>query len=145
MPASYPKPDAERRNRNPKAFDWTDLPAEGRKGAPPKLPKLRPWSAETTRWWSELWSKPQAAAWDQSGTTAVPMALLYEQTQHIEQSKVAGLLAELRAHEDRHGLNPKAMLQLRWRIVAAEVVADPVKPKSDRRARVLRVVGDATV
>ncbi|MGD9996968.1 MAG: hypothetical protein AB7R77_05960 [Ilumatobacteraceae bacterium] len=141
MPAAYPKPDAERRNRNVKAFDWSDLPAAGRPGKPPKLPALRTWSAETRRWWAELWSKPQATAWDQTGSTAVGMAVLYEDLQHVDPARVAGLLAELRAHEDRHGLNPKAMLQLRWRIVKPEEPAVTAsKPKTDRRKRVLGVI-----
>ena len=144
MPASYPKPDAERRNRNAKAFDWLDLPAAGRKGAAPKLPALRSWSVETRRWWAELWSKPQAMAWDQTGSTAVAMAVLYDDLQTGDRARIAGLLAELRAHEDRHGLSPKAMLQLRWRIIKPEIGAPVAKPKTDRRRRVLEVVKDAT-
>lgn len=34
---------------------------------------------------------------------------------------------EIRQHQDRHGMNPKAMLQLRWRIVDEVAVPVPVK------------------
>ncbi len=141
MPASYPKPDSERRNRSPKAFEWLDLPAAGRKGAAPKLPALRKWSTETKRWWSALWSTPQAVAWDQTGESLVRLALLYDDLQYLEPGKSTGISAEMRAIEDRHGLSPKSMLQLRWRIVESESGRGAVaRPTSARRKRILEVV-----
>lgn len=72
------KPDAERRNRNPKPFGWTDLPAGGREGPPPKLPPIRKWSAATRAQWKAWWSLPQAVMWDPSGLTLHRLALLHE-------------------------------------------------------------------
>jgi hypothetical protein len=141
MAASYPKPDAERRTRHPQQFAWLDLPAEGRKGAAPKLPLLRKWSTETKRWWSALWSTPQATAWDQTGESLVRLALLYDDLQQVEPGKSTGISAEMRAIEDRHGLSPKSMLQLRWRIVEAEPgQRAAARPTSARRKRILEVV-----
>jgi hypothetical protein len=50
----------------------------------------------------------------------------------------ASVSAELRQHEDRHGLNPKAMLQLRWRVVDENAdLPDNAKPAKVRRMRVV--------
>lgn len=143
----YPKPDDERRNANQPAFGWVDLPPKSGVRSP-KLPPIREWTDETKRWWSDLWSKPQATQWDRAGSTAVAMAVLYDDLQTSEPGKAAGILAELRQHEDRHGLNPKSMLQLRWRI--GEVEAKPAaatKPKTaaDRRGRVLEILPGGNV
>lgn len=141
MPAAYPKGDDERRNRSEPKFGWTDVPLTNTAAAP-ALPPVRDWSEETLRWWSQLWAKGQAALWDQSGSTVVPMAVLWEDLQH-NPDKAHIILGELRQHEDRHGLNPKSMLQLRWRFIEA---AEPVKvsktstKRTDRRSRVLQVV-----
>ena len=124
----YPKPDGERRNRAERQFDWTVLPAEGRAGDPPALPKWRPWTDVTIEWWADLWSTPQATMWDPSGRSLHALALLHHELmldQHREQSRAASISAEMRQHEDRHGLTPKAMLQMRWRVGAP---AEPAKP-----------------
>jgi len=143
--ASYPKPDAERRNRNPAEYGWTDLPATGRQGPPPPMPDVVDYS-ELADWWADLWSSPQAAAWDQTGRTLhglLHAKWLLTEVEVVERNGLelavpgaprAAILAEMRQIEDRHGLNPKAMLQLRWRIVDADTVtATTTKPKTTRR------------
>lgn len=127
-----PKTDDERRRRNAPTFGWTDLPREGRKGAVPKLPGWRLWHAETKRWWSELWRKPQAVAWEQDGSTLHVLATLYDDL-ICGRAEAARVSAEMRQHEDRHGLNPRAMMNLRWRIVADEVT-DARKGKGRKAA-----------
>jgi len=130
MPAAYPKPDAERVNRNTPAFGWVDLPAAGRQGPPPRLPgKLSEWHPETRAWWKRVWALPQAVMWDQSGETMVPWARIMEAVHRGADAIKASV--EIRQHQDRHGLNPKAMLQLRWRLV--EAVPEPeVAPRRRR-------------
>jgi hypothetical protein len=126
-----PKPDGERARRNASTFSWVELPSTGRKGKPPLLPKWRMWDARTERWWADLWKKPQALMWEQDGSTLTTLACLVDDlvTGRAEASKVS---AEMRQHEDRHGLNPRAMLQLRWRIVNVEATA-PTAPKARRK------------
>jgi len=144
MPAAYPKPTGESVTRHPQQFGWVDLPLDSGLAAPP-LPPLRDWSDETLRWWAELWRCGQATQWHPSGKTTVPMALVYEQMQR-DPDRLASLSAELRQHEDRHGLTPKAMLQLRWRFAAPEPAPSaPVKPKkaASRRDRVMQLVPPA--
>lgn len=119
MAGRYPNPDGQRRNRNERSFDWTVLPLEGRQGPPPVLPAWRPWTEETRVWWAELWSTPQAAMWDQTGRSMHALALLHHELmldQYAETKRAHSITAEMRAHEDRHGLTPKAMLQLRWKV-----------------------------
>lgn len=132
----YPNPDGERRNRAERQFDWTVLPLEGRQGDPPALPKWREWTERTVDWWAELWSTPQATMWDPSGRSLHALALLHHELmidEFREQSRAASISAEMRQHEDRHGLTPKAMLQLRWRVSST-----PAAPAKD--ATVLSIV-----
>jgi len=119
----YPTPDDER--VGPRRFSWTDLPAAGRKGKPPGLPRRgsTAWSAQTRTAGARLWATPQATQWDQTGVTLVGWAVAFEATVQAQRGDGRGLsplLGELRQIEDRHGLSPKSMLQLRWRIVDDE-------------------------
>lgn len=126
------KADSERQNRAPHAFEWVNLPEGGRKGAAPALPKGRKWTPETRAAWRDIWKLPQAVMWDHTWPEFHSWCLLREQMQ--EEPK-ASISAELRMIHDRLGLNPKAMLQLRWRIVADEQVAKPVTPGAKARKR----------
>jgi hypothetical protein len=94
-------------------FGWTVLAPKPRVKMP-ALPTGK-WSAETRQWWRVLWRRPQAVMWDPTGLSLRTAARLYEAIVRGE-SALAPLSAELRQIEDRHGLNPRAMLQLRWRI-----------------------------
>lgn len=121
MAGRYPKPDDERRGRQ-KNLEWSQLPADSGL-EPPVLPDFRIWQQATVDWWGDLWGKGQAVMWDRSGESLWTLAALMDDlfAGRAEASKVS---AEIRQHEDRHGLNPKAMLQLRWRF-ADEVVEQP--------------------
>ena len=114
---AMPKPDGQKVTRHAPAFDWTLLPAAGRVGPPPKLPTgLRKWTKATRDAWADLWSSPQATAWDQTGRTLYTWAALHHDLV-MDERATASISAEMRQHEDRHGLNPAALLRLRWRIV----------------------------
>lgn len=69
--------------------------------------------------WAELWSTPQAVAWERLGWTR-------EVAQYVRW-KVRAELGDLDASKearqlaDRLGLSPLAMLRLRWEIAADEV------------------------
>lgn len=133
-----PKPDAERRRTNASTFSWTYLPAAGRKGKTPVLPKWRVWHPETVAWWRRLWVTPQASQWKDDGSTLFVLAALYDDL-IAGRADVARVSAEMRQHEDRHGLNPKAMLQLRWRLDDGEQpAAAPLAAK--RRGKPAKVV-----
>lgn len=128
----YPKPDGERVNHHALAFDWVGLPAEGRPGPAPKMPD-REWASSTREWWARLWATPQATQWAEDDPEIARLALLHQTIWHESPNGPSpGLLSEMRQIEDRHGLSPKAMLQLRWKIVRTET-AEEQKPKSSGR------------
>jgi hypothetical protein len=83
--------------------------------------------------WKDLWSLPQAVAWERLGWTR-------DVAQYVRH-KVMGELGDLdgakeaRQWSDRLGLSPMSMLRLRWEIVADEVTprrAEPAKPAGPR-------------
>lgn len=149
-----PKPDADRRRANAPTFGWVDLPAEGRTGPTPPLPAPPPWLSELGGWpvatrvaWAEMWRSPQATQWAPSGISLHHWAEMHAVA--AIKGPTAAALAELRQIEDRHGLNPAALLRLRWRIADREAQPPADAPKAaaakkpkDRRARVLRLVAD---
>lgn len=126
----YPKPDDQRVNRHKPAFTWTPLPAEGRSGPAPKLPSWRQWDTRTKKWWANLWTKPQATQWEQDGSTLFPLACVMDDliTSRIDSVRAT---PEIRQMEDRHGLNPKAMLQLRWKVQDDDEFVEAPEPESD--------------
>jgi len=74
----------------------------------------------------------------QSPEVVERLALLWERL-WVADEPSASLLAEMRAIEDRLGLNPRAMLQLRWRIgPPTEAKVSPIA----RPRRKLKVVDD---
>jgi hypothetical protein len=149
MAGRYPKTDAERRNHIAPAFSWVYLAPKPRVRTPPLPKRELGWHVETQRWWRSLWAAPQAAMWDPTGRTLWGWARLHDLA--AREGTSAGLEAEMRQHEDRHGLNPKAMLQLRWRVVDPgdldNVAAGPVPVKAApeataRRRRLMRSLDD---
>lgn len=139
MPASYAKPDDQKVTRHARKLEWQLLPASGRPGDVPLLPEWRTWDPKTIEWWADLWRKPQAVMWAQDGSSLWTYACLYDDL-IAGRAEAAKVSAEMRQHEDRHGLSPKAMTQLCWRIADEdEAAVKPSKPAAARRAR-LKVV-----
>ena len=122
MPGPPPKDPSQRRRRNAGPSELI-LPKTGRPGAPPAFPMPDPSDLERGLW-AELWSTPQAVAWEQLGWTRVVarycrMTLLAEQPE----SPVA-LAAEVRQLEDRLGLSPMAMRRLMWKVDDRDELAE---------------------
>lgn len=137
-----PKPASQRARRNvPEAGDWVELPAEGREGDPPSLPKGRRWPSATKVAWATLWAKPQATQWDPSGSSLHGWAWLHAELQGGRRSPPS-LLSEMRQIEDRHGLSPRAMKTMRWHIPDEQVAPtdSPRSPRPRRRRSRLQVV-----
>lgn len=109
-----PLPSPTRRRRNPPTIPTTVLPAGGRQGPIPRPPSFVQLGKVGRAWWRWAWQTPQAAAWpDGSEVTVARRAQLEEQ--YAESGDVK-LLPEMRQLDDRLGLSPKAMAQLRWKI-----------------------------
>lgn len=116
MPGPAPKVDPVRRNARTGPLK---LPAEGRKGVPPKWPLPGKPAAAEKQVWAELWATPQAVAWERLGwtRTIARYARLLLAAEDLDKDA----LAEARQLEDRLGLTPKAMRMLLWEIVSDEI------------------------
>lgn len=129
-----PKPDGQRRRRNA-TVAMTQLPAGGRKGAAPPWPKGLDRPADMTIW-RELWKTPAAAAWERLGyhRAVARYALLLSRAEAmVGAGKVhPQVLSECRQMEDRLGLNPLALLRLRWEVSADELAERRVVPAASR-------------
>lgn len=133
-----PDPEALRRDRASDRDGWTDLPAQGRRGRPPAFPLMRYRTpaelelelestpvgdaiAERERVvWAKIWCTPQAVAWSRLGWTYEVALYVRGLVLGADFGEVKAM-AEARQWSDRLGLNPAAMLRLRWRIARDEV------------------------
>ena len=101
-------------------------------------------------WWKWAWFTPQAAAWSTGDLVAVAHRAVVEDVLadlvRIEDADGEAVVAAGRAKlsaireasslDDKLGLSPKAMAQLRWKIVETAVpVAAQVADLDDRRKR----------
>ena len=146
MPGPAPKPDAQRRRTNAPMANTVRLPASGRQGPAPTPPEgLLP---DYRKVWVELWSTPQAVAWERLGWTRVIgryILLLQKVEGSFQSGKPSALmLGEVRQLEDRIGLTPMSMLRLRWEVDVEDEVAEMrSKPRKSARSRLKAVDPDA--
>lgn len=95
--------------------------------------------------WNQLWSTPQAAMWEQNGWSR-EVALYVRCSLRAEDGDLKAA-SEARQRSDRLGLNPLALLRLRWEIERTDEAEQrgakrrqstqpkpPVKPVKDPRA-----------
>lgn len=130
MPGPAPKPADQRRRRNA-TLPMTQLPAKGRRGSAPKWPLPEP-SDRERELWRQIWRTPQAAAWERLGWVA-PVARYVKLLARVERPEVGSTaLSEVRQMEDRLGLNPLAMLRLRWEVSVDEVAERRARPAANR-------------
>jgi hypothetical protein len=121
-----PDPNALRRERRQDRDGWTTLPAGGWDGAVPRwplanMPEVEGLSRRERKHWREVWRTPQAVAWHRLGwSTDVALYCRYLALGETGELRAA---AEARAWSDRLGLNPAAMLRLRWRVSVDQVAA----------------------
>lgn len=117
----------------------TKLPAEGREGDPPKWPLPGRQTAVERDAWVELWTTPQAVAWERLGVGCVREVARYcrLRTAAEKPSATAAQQAQVTALADRLGLTPKAMRLLLWEIVTDEVAE--VRQASGARGRIKAV------
>jgi hypothetical protein len=119
------------------------LPAEGRQGPPPPWPIFGVQSLEEKLIWEQLWSSPQAVAWERMGIATCREVARYTRLLNIAESVEASPAAQGQATAlaDRLGLTPKAMRLLLWQIAPDEVAAQrETAPGQSARGRI-RAVG----
>jgi hypothetical protein len=130
-----PKKDPVRRNAR---VGPLKLPAEGRDGPPPKWPLPGKMRAGELAVWRDLWSTPQAVAWERfrwARTVARYCRLEALLERDVKEPMSAEKLAEVRQLEDRLGLNPKAMRLLLWEVVGDELAQKREERQSGESAR----------
>ena len=118
---AYPKINPQRRNAR---VGPLLLPAEGRSGPAPAWPLDFEMTTEETRAWRELWSTPQAVAWEKLGwtrTVARYCRIMVEAERPGAKSDVRNSATSM---EDRLGLTPKAMRLLLWAITEDETTSE---------------------
>lgn len=134
MPGPAPDPNALRRDRPSDKDGWTTLPSEGRTGEAPEWPlatllnpdDVNP-GADGERElvvWARVWALPQAVVWERNGSY-LDVAMY---VRHLVQAEGGSTkdATEARQWSDRLGLNPTAMLRLRWKVAVDEVAAKRV-------------------
>lgn len=157
-----PLPNDEKRRRNAPTIPTSALPAAGRSGPTPAPPRSVDLGAAGTEWWEWAWHTPQAAAWDDGSLYVVARRAALEddlatacQVESLDAAdlrgdtnaqelrrlvqRLAGLATsrlnicrEMREIDDRLGLTPKAMAQLRWKVVEDEHEGRPVHQSTGR-------------
>lgn len=91
------------------------LPADGCQLPVPAMPAGRTWSEAERQRWDDLWTSPQACAWDETATGTVAALVVYE-TSILTGTASAWTAAEHRHASEALGLTPKAMAALGWQI-----------------------------
>jgi len=118
---AYSKINPQRRNAR---VGPLILPAEGRTGEPPTWPLPDSASADEVIAWGQLWSTPQAVAWEKLGWTRT----IARYCRMMVESERPGAKADVRnaatTMEDRLGLTPKAMRLLLWAIAEDESASE---------------------
>jgi hypothetical protein len=165
-------PDPDARRRNAPTIPTTHLPAAGRKGPAPKPPAWIELGKAGKAWWKWAWASPQAAAWTAGdevsaahrasleddlaalakvegldladvldAESAREVKTVIERLARLATGRIA-VCREMRELDNRLGLNPKGMADLRWKVVpdaggpAAKGGRDEVaKRREKRRAR----------
>jgi hypothetical protein len=128
-----PDPNALRRERPSDKAGWTMLPAEGRSGEAPVWPLVSQTDRETDLW-DDLWSRPQAVAWE-ALDQRYEVALFVRKLAEAELPKASVELQKVvRQYLDSLGLSVQGMLRNRWKIApAAELDAEPEADAPPRR------------
>lgn len=149
-----PAPTGTARRRNAPTIAGRVLPAGGRVAPPPDVPEWVELGEAGSAWWAWAWRLPQAEAWSESDApfvarramleddvaaiervegldfevlAAMPTFADIERTVRRVSALATGRLAlfkEMRELDNRLGLNPKAMVDLRWSVGEVERVEE---------------------
>lgn len=140
-----PLPSEQKRRRNAPTIPTTSLPVGGLDAPTPEPPRSANLDTAGVEWWEWAWHTPQAAAWDAGSLYTIARRASLEDdlaavgrldsldaddlTDASSQAlrglvqRLAGLATgrlnicrEMREIDDRLGLTPKSLAQLRWKI-----------------------------
>jgi hypothetical protein len=144
MAGSGPPPSpTSRRQTGSQAHTWTELPAEGYRGAIPAWPFALQSERQASEW-ARIWRTPQAAEWATRGWfVEVAMYVRWleasDDAEHslTQQLKVS---AELRQYSDLLFLTRTSMLKNRVRVRSDEVAEKREQKKPQPPRKRLKVV-----
>lgn len=136
-----PNPPKMEPQRGARGRGITNLPAEGRRGDPPPWPIPGPRSLDEQLLWEQLWSSPQAVAWERMGVATCREVARYCRLLIVAEGPDAKAAdhAQATALADRLGLTPKAMRLLLWTIATDEVAEKRQESSPGARGRIKAV------
>ena len=131
-----PDPNSRRQQTKAQASGWIDLPAGGRDGDPPMWPFAVSTKAELEVW-TDLWSKPQAVAWESLSIDHRVVAMYVRRSVEAELDMRSS--AEARQLGALLGLDPQSMLRNKWRIKGDDLEQKRTEKAAPTRRRSLKV------
>ena len=114
-----PLPTGTARRRNRPEYAGTVVPSEGRRGDAPKPPAWVILGDRGRAWWAWAWATPQAVTWNAGDLGIVARRAVMEDL--LEVLDPLKVMAQMLAVDDRLGLSPKALKQMRIAVAADEV------------------------
>ena len=116
MRGPLPNPHGRVRSSSQSAYSTNVLPAAGRKGPIPKPPAWVDLGDRGQEWWKLAWRTPQAVKWTKADHPLIARrAAMEDRFYDLDPETIpATLLKAMLDIEDRLGLSPKALAQLRW-------------------------------
>lgn len=135
-----PDPNSRRQQTKAQASGWLELPAGGREGDPPPWPFSKAYTGEAEAW-ADLWSKPQAVAWESTGTDVRVVAMYVRRSVEAEEDPKSS--TEARQLAAALGLDPASMLRNRWRIKSDDLEEKRAAKAAPKKRRALKVADGA--
>lgn len=142
-----PLPTGTALRRNKPTIPTSELPVTGRTSPVPDPPMTYHFGPAAQDWWDWAWRTPQACGWDDGQLFVVAGRAQIEDdiAASVDDPKHSlALKKERRELDNKLGMTPKGLADLRWKIVAAEeskVAGSPTRPKGRKRS--LSVVPDS--
>lgn len=136
-----PNPPKMEPQRGTRGRGVVNLPAEGRKGEPPRWPASGSVSDAEMDAWRELWATPQAVQWERMGAGTIREVARYTRLLVASEASDASAAthAQVTALADRLGLTPKSMRLLLWQVVKDEVAEKRQEASKGARGRIKAV------
>lgn len=123
---------ALRRDRDGK--EWTELPAEGRKGKKVPAWPLTTASAREKVIWGRLWKLPQALMWERHQQHDLVALYVRRFVEAEQRGSAVNLSTLVRQMADSLGLTSDGLARNRWRIVKDEVAERRAARSSGRKS-----------
>lgn len=133
MSGPPPKDPSQRRRRNATP-GFEQLDPDGRVAPAPEWP-FGEATPDEARKWEELWRLPQAVKWEEMSAHDT-VALYVRALCAVVRDMDAKLMNEVRQLDNKLGISPLAMRNMRWEIGARRVAESPATQNGKTRAYV---------